>query len=208
MRMFLDSVNQRLLVFINILLMMTVGPYAVLAPQKLAAQGAEQQPARLAPATLDNVVARVALYPDPLLAQVMAAATFTEQIPAATQWANQHATLKGDALAQAMDSANLGFDPSVQALLAFPSVLDLMNKDLGWTQQLGDATLVQRGDVMDSIQRMRKKAYDSGNLKSTPQITIVQSAPQVIEIQPPSPTVIYVPVYNPVVVYVPPPPPW
>jgi len=137
----------------------------------------------------------------------MAAATFVEQISAADQWAIQHKNLKGDALTQAMEGANLGFDPSVQALLAFPSVLDLMNKDLAWTQALGDATLVQRGDVMDAVQRMRRKAYDTGNLKSSKQITVVQSSPQVIVIDPPSPTVIYVPVYNPQVVYVYPPPP-
>jgi hypothetical protein len=82
-----------------------------------------------------------------------------------------------------------------------------MNKDIAWTQKLGDATLVQRGDVMDAVQRMRKKAYDAGNLKSSQQITVVQSAPQVIEIQPPSPTVIYVPAYSPQVVYAPAPPP-
>jgi hypothetical protein len=93
---------------------------------------------------LDLLVGRVALYPDPLLAQVMAAATFSEQIPAAAQWSAQHKYLKGDALVQAMEGANLGFDPSVQSLLAFPSVLDLMNRDLGWTQQFGDASLVHR----------------------------------------------------------------
>ena len=89
-----------------------------------------------------------------------------------------------------MEAANLGFDPSIQALVAFPSLLDLMNNDLARTQALGDATLVQRGDVMDAVQRMRKKAYDAGNLRSSQQIVVVQSSPQVIEIQPPSPTVI------------------
>jgi hypothetical protein len=210
MRIFLDTVNRRLLIATNILAILTVGPCAVLSPPPLAAQQqAEAQPAKLDPAALDDVVARVALYPDPLLAQVMAAATFAEQISAAAQWAAQHKNLKGDALTQAMDAANLAFDPSVQALLAFPSVLDLMNKDLNWTQQLGDATLVQRGDVLDAVQRMRKKAYDAGNLKSSQQITVVQESPQVIVLQPPSPTVVYVPTYNPQVVYVaaPPPPP-
>lgn len=207
MRIFLDRVNQGLLVATNVLAMLAAGPGATLFPQRLAAQQAEQQPAKLTPAELDNTVARVALYPDPLLAQVMAAATFSEQIPAATQWAAQHKNLKGDALTQAMDAAQLGFDPSVQSLLAFPSVLDIMNKDIAWTRQLGDATLVQRGDVMDAVQRMRKKAYDAGNLKTSQQITVVQSSPQVIEIQPPSPTVIYVPTYSPQVVYAPAPPP-
>ncbi len=209
MSIFSDPVNRRLVVATNLLAILTFGPCAVLAPRPLAAQAAETQPAKLAPAALDDIVARVALYPDPLLAQVLAAATFAEQIPAATQWAAQHKALKGDALAQAMDAAQLGFDPSVQALIAFPAVLDLMNKDLAWTQRLGDATLVQRGEVMDAVQRMRKKAYDAGNLKTSQQIVVVQSAPQVIEIQPPSPTVIYVPTYSPQVVYVaaPPPPP-
>jgi hypothetical protein len=207
MRIFLYTEIRRLLGTVNILAILAGGPCAVLIPQHLAAQAAQTQPAKLSPAALDDVVARIALYPDPLLAQVMAAASFVEQISAATQWADQHSNLKGDALAQAMEAANLGFDPSVQALLAFPSVLDLMNNDLAWTQTLGDATLVQRGDVMDAVQRMRKQAYDAGNLKSSTQITVVQSSPQVIEIQPPSPTVIYVPVYNPQVVYVPPPPP-
>jgi hypothetical protein len=205
MHIFLKTVTRRLLVVLNLLTLLAVGPGELLP---LAAQ-TEAAPAKLTPAALDDVVSRVALYPDPLLAQVMAAATFAEQIPDATKWAAEHKTLKGDALAAAMDSAALGFDPSVQALIAFPSVLDLMNKDLDWTQKLGDATLVQRGEVMDAVQRMRKKASDAGNLKTTPQVTIVQSAPQVIEIQPASPTVIYVPVYSPQVVYVaaPPPPP-
>jgi hypothetical protein len=207
MRIFLYTEIRRLLGTVNILAMLAAGPCAALIPQQLSAQGAQVQPAKLSPTALDDVVARVALYPDPLLAQVMAAASFVEQISAATQWADQHSNLKGDALAQAMEAANLGFDPSIQALLAFPSVLDLMNNDLAWTQTLGDATLVQRGEVMDAVQRMRKQAYDAGNLKSSTQITVVQSSPQIIEIQPPSPTVIYVPVYNPQVVYVPPPPP-
>jgi hypothetical protein len=207
MRIFLETTNRRLLAATNILAILTVGPCAVLIPQPLRAQEAEQQPAKLDPAALDETVARVALYPDPLLAQVLAASTFSEQIPAASQWAAQNKNLKGDALTQAMDAAQLGFDPSVQALVAFPSVLDLMNKDLAWTRKLGDATLVQRGDVMDAVQRMRKKAHDAGNLKSSQQITVVQSSPQVIEIQPPSPTVIYVPTYNPQVVYAPAPPP-
>jgi hypothetical protein len=206
MRIFLDTLNRRLLIATNILAILTVGPCAILNPRPLAAQETEAQPAKLDPAALDNVVARIALYPDPLLAQVMAAATFAEQLSAANQWAAQHKNLKGDALAQAMDSASLAFDPSVQALVAFPSVLDLMNKDMAWTQQLGDAVLVQRGDVMDAVQRMRKKAYDAGNLKSSQQVTVVQESPQVIVIQPPSPTVIYVPTYNPQVVYVAPPP--
>ena len=101
MRIFLDTVNRRLLAVTNILAILAIGPCAILAPRQLAAQEAEAQPAKLDPATLDNVVARIALYPDPLLAQVMAAASFAEQLSAATQWAVQHKNLKGDALSQA-----------------------------------------------------------------------------------------------------------
>ena len=115
--------------------------------------------------------------------------------------------MKGDDLVQAMEKGQLAFDPSVQALIPFPSVLQMMNQDLNWTAQLGTAVLAQRGDVMDAVQRMRKKAQDAGNLKTTEQIKVVQSSPQVIEIQPPSPQVIYVPTYNPQVVYAPAPPP-
>jgi hypothetical protein len=106
-----------------------------------------------------------------------------------------------------MEGGQLPFDPSVQALIPFPSVLQLMNQDLNWTAQLGTAVLAQRGDVMDAVQRMRKKAYDAGNLKTSEQIKVVQSSPQVIEIQPPSPQVIYVPTYSPQVVYAPAPAP-
>ncbi len=214
MRFFLDTFIRRSLVAINILTILGVGPAALPLLQPLAAQegsqqGSEPPPPKVDAATLDTMVARVALYPDPLLAQVLAAATFAEQVPDGYKWASDHKSLKGDALAKAMDDAKLGFDPSVQSLLAFPSVLEMMNKDLPWTQKLGDAVLVQRGDVMDAVQRMRKKAKDAGNLKTSEQIKVVQSSPTVIEIQPPSPTVIYVPTYSPQVVYVaaPPPPP-
>lgn len=209
MRFFLNASIRQYLVILNILAILMMSPGGPLLPQTASpqAQQAEPQPAKLPPATLDNTVARIALYPDPLLAQIMAASTFAEQIPAATQWAVQHKGMTGDALANAMDAAKLPFDPSIQALIAFPSILEMMNKDQAWTEQLGDATLVQRGDVMDAVQRMRKRAYDAGNLKTSPQATVVQSAPQVIEIQPASPTVIYVPTYNPQTVYVPAPPP-
>src|SRR5262249_9561183 len=134
------------------------------------AQDQGAPPPKLAAGDFDQLVARVALYPDPLLAQVLAAASVSEQIPGANQWAQQHANLKGDDLVKAMQNGQLAFDPSVQALIPFPSVLQMMNQDLGWTAQLGDAVLAQRGDVMDAVQRMRKKAYDAGNLQSNQQM--------------------------------------
>jgi Protein of unknown function (DUF3300) len=165
-------------------------------------------PPKLDANTLDTIVARIALYPDPLLAQVLAAASFSDQIPDAYKWVQAHSSLKGDALVQAMESAQLPYDPSVQALIPFPTVMKQLNDDPTWAATLGGAVLTQRGDVMDAVQRMRKKAHDVGNLKTTQQTkVIVESSPQVIEIQPANPQVVYVPVYNPTVVYAPAPPP-
>lgn len=193
--------------FIAVLNLATIMATTSLIWLPAKAQDAASSPPKLDAAQLDQLVARIALYPDPLLAQVLAAASFSEQIPDAYTWAEQHKDVKGDALVQAMESGQLAFDPSVQALIPFVSVLQMMNQDLTWTGQLGTAVLAQRGDVMDAVQRMRKKAYDAGNLKTTEQIKIVQSSPQVIEIQPPSPQIIYVPTYSPQVVYAPAPAP-
>jgi hypothetical protein len=128
------------------------------ATNLLQAQTGDAPPPKLGANELDTVVARIALYPDPLLAQVMAASSFSDQIPEAYQWSTQHKNLKGDDLTNAMEKANLVWDPSVQALLPFPSVLQQMNQDPAWTAKLGGAVLAQRGDVMDAVQRMRKKA--------------------------------------------------
>lgn len=105
------------------------------------------------------MVSRIALYPDPLLAQVMTAATYPDQIPQAAGWANAHRYLTGDTLARAIMDDQLPWDPSVMALLPFPSVLDMMARDPGWTQQLGGAVLAQRPDVMDAVQRMRSARW-------------------------------------------------
>ena len=195
----------RPLAVLNVFTLLVTSGVILVRPTRVLAQ--EAQPPSLSAAELDDVVARVALYPDSLLAQVLAASSFTEQIPDAYKWANSHKNLKGDALVDAMEKGQLAFDPSVQALIPFPTVLEMMNQDIAWSQKLGDAVLVQRGDVMDAVQRMRKKAQDAGNLKSTEQIKVVQSSPQVIEIQTPSPQVVYVPTYNPQVVYAPARPP-
>ena len=152
---------------------------------------------------LDQLVSRIALYPDPLLAQVLTASTFYDQIPEAAAWANQHAGLRGDQLANAIREDNLQWDPSVIALLPFPSVLNMMAQDAGWTQQLGNAVLAQRADVMDAVQRMRQRSYQYGYLRPSPYDNVVNSGGS-IEILPVNPAYIYVPAYDPFVVYGPP----
>ena len=131
--------------------------FAVLAAVPLLAQG----PPTFPPQRLDSLVSRVALYPDPLLAQVLAAATFPNDIPDAARWADQHHYLTGEALARDIQEDQLPWDPSVQALLPFPSVLGMMASDLDWTRDLGDAFLSQNADVMDAVQRMRRQGASS-----------------------------------------------
>jgi len=150
------------------------------------------------PEQLQQLVAPIALYPDSLVAQVLAASTFPDQVVEADRWVQAHPDLKGDALAQAVDQQS--WDPSVKALAAFPSVLGNMDKNLSWTSSLGDAYYNQQQDVMDAVQFMRQKAQQAGNLKSTPQQT-VQNEGSTIEIQPASPDVVYVPAYDPWLVY-------
>ena len=161
-----------------------------------------QAPPSYSPEQLDRLVSRIALYPDPLLAQVLAAATFSDQIPDAAKWADEHHYLTGDELAKAISEDHLSWDPSVQALLPFPSVLEMMASDMKWTRDLGDAFLAQHQDVMDAIQRMRQKAKDFGYLRSNDRI-VVNGGPY-IEILPVDPAFICVPAYDPLVVFFPP----
>ena len=156
------------------------------------------------PEQLDKLVARIALYPDSLLAQVLAAATYSDQIPDAARWADQHHYLTGQALADAIQADHLPWDPSVQALLPFPSVLEMMANDMSWTTDLGNAFLSQQQDVMDAVQRERKKARDYGYLRSNAQI-IVSGGPY-ITIVPVHPAFIPVPYYDPAIVFFPPAP--
>jgi Protein of unknown function (DUF3300) len=159
-----------------------------------------QPPVPLAPQQLDQLVARISLYPDPLLAQTLTAATFFDQIPDAAGWADQHANITGDALGQAMQADNLSFDPSVLALLPFPSVLDMMAQDPNWTAQLGNAVLTQRQDVMDAIQRMRHEAKNYGYLNTDSYDDVVDDGGY-LAIQPLNPSLYYVPYYDPGVIF-------
>ena len=159
------------------------------------------QPPLLAPQQLDNMVASIALYPDPLLAQVLTASTFYNQLPQAAGWANQHSYLPPAQLAGAIQQDNLPWDPSVLALLPFASVLNQLANNMGWTQALGNAVLAQRADVMDAVQRMRQEAYNYGYLRSNNYIRVTPVGPGQIEIVPVTPDFYYVPYYNPVVVF-------
>jgi hypothetical protein len=181
------------------------GQYPPTQGQYPPAQGqyGQQPPPLVSPQQLDQMVASIALYPDGLLAQILTASTFPDQIPAAASWANQHAFLKGEALAQAIRQDNLPWDVSVMALLPFPQVLNMMGQYMSWTQQLGNAVLAQRSDVMDAVQRLRQQANQYGYLRD-PQFTQYErvqiAGPGDIEIAPLSGDY-YVPYYNPVVVF-------
>jgi hypothetical protein len=150
------------------------------------------------PEQLQQLVAPIALYPDSLVAQILAASTFPEQVVEADRWVQEHQDLKGDALGQAVDQQP--WDPSVKALTAFPSVLGNMDKNLSWTSSLGDAYYNQQQDVMDAIQVMRQRAQGAGNLKTTPQ-QVVTAQGSTISVQPANPDVVYVPAYDPWMAY-------
>jgi len=179
----------------------TIVSLALAIPSPAAPAQAEPS---FTPEELDKIVSRIALYPDPLLAQILTASTFPDQIPEAAEWADEHHYLTGAELAEAIQADHLWWDPSVQALLPFPSVLDTMASDMDWTNDLGNAVLADRSAVMDAIQRMRRKAKEYGYLRSNEYIT-VREGPY-IEIEPVNPDFIVVPAYDPWVVFAPPPP--
>jgi uncharacterized protein DUF3300 len=201
---------------LSLALLLTTWPQDLLASQdaQAPAQGAQatvqggqadqaaQAPAytQQTPEQLQQLVAPIALYPDSLVAQILAASTFPEQVVEADRWVQAHPDLKDDALGQAVDQQP--WDPSVKALAGFPSVLGNMDKNLSWTSSLGDAYYNQQQDVMNAVQVMRRRARAAGNLKSTPQQTVDTSGQDDdIAIQPANPSVVYVPAYNPWLVY-------
>jgi Protein of unknown function (DUF3300) len=172
----------------------------LLIPAAFAQAPADQAPPpTFSPDQLDKLVSRIALYPDPLLAQVLTASTFPDQIPDAARWADEHHYLTGEELSKAINDDQLPWDPSVLALLPFPSVVETMASDMNWTNDLGNAVLAQRPDVMDAVQRMRQKARDFGYLRSNGQI-VVSGGPY-IAIEPVDPGFIVVPTYDPFIVF-------
>jgi hypothetical protein len=159
----------------------------------------QNQAPLLPPEQLDSLAAPVALYPDPLLSQILVAATYPLELVQASQWLQQNRGLSGPALTQA--AAQQNWDPSVQALVVFPDLIQRLTQDITWTTNLGNAFLAQQGDVMDAVQRLRERAEQAGKLASTPQ---QNGGRRVIEIVPASPEVIYVPQYDPAYIWGPP----
>ena len=167
-----------------------------------------QQPATaptqplLKPAELDQLLAPIALHPDPLLSEVLIASTYPLEIVQADRWAKSNRALKGDALTAALGKQS--WDDSVKSLVQVPDVLSMMSEQLDWTQKLGDAVLAQQADVMDAVQRLRARARANGKLESTKEQTVTvktEDQKQYVVIAPTSPSEIYVPYYEPAVVY-------
>jgi hypothetical protein len=160
------------------------------------------QPPKIPPDQLDSLVAPIALYPDPLLAQVLAASTYPLELVQLQQWLEKHSKLKDKELADAV--AKQSWDPSIQAMAALPEVVKRLADDIQWTTDLGNAFLAQQSEVMEAVQRMRKKAQDKGTLKSSEQQKVetkVIENKSVIVVEQADPQVVYVPTYNPTVVY-------
>ncbi|HEU4770819.1 MAG TPA: DUF3300 domain-containing protein [Candidatus Udaeobacter sp.] len=174
---------------------------ALLVPAYSPTYAQQDQP--LAADQLDSLVAPVALYPDPLLAQTLAASTYPLEVIQLQQWMANNSYLRDQALADAVEKQP--WDPSVQALATFPDVVKLLSDNIAWMTDLGNAFLAQQGDVMDAVQRMRARAQSNGNLNTTPQQTVqmqtVEGGEQAIVIEPADPGMVYVPAYDPTVVY-------
>jgi hypothetical protein len=148
---------------------------------------------------LEQLVAPIALYPDALLMQILMGSTYPLEIVEADRWIREQPDLTGDALDEAL--LDKDWDPSIKSLTTLPKVLNQMSENLDWTQDLGDAFLAQESELLDTVQIMRGKAYEAGNLEATEQQSVVQQEDKIIVIESSSPEVIYVPTYSPVVVY-------
>jgi uncharacterized membrane protein YgcG len=182
-----------------ILVLVLAGIGTPVLAQTPAVPPPNQTPAQtFQPQQLDDLVAPIALYPDPLLGQVLVACTYPVELVEAQQWLQANRNLHGQQLTDAARQQN--WDASVQALVAMPDVLAKLTQDIRWTTDLGNAFLAQQADVMGAVQRMRARAQANGKLQSTPQETVTtenQGGQSAIVIQPADPQVIYVPTYDP-----------
>jgi len=188
----LENVTRPVQIAFLFLLLLVPGPMLAQAP--LPAPPGQA----LTPNQLNDLVAPIALYPDPLLSQILVAATYPLEVVQAYQWLQMNPPLTGPALTQAAQQQN--WDASIQALVVFPDVLKRLNDDVTWTTSLGNAFLSQQQDVMDAVQRMRMTAQQGGKLQTSPQetvATVTNNGQPYIEIEPADPDVIYVPVYDP-----------
>jgi hypothetical protein len=177
--------------FIFSLLLVLMGAFAQNVPP------AEGNPA-FSQQELDQMLAPIALYPDPLLSQILIAATYPLEVVEAARWSSANPNLTGDAAVQAVVSQN--WDPSIKSLFAFPQVLQTLDQNIQWAERLGDAFLAQQSQVMDTVQKLRQKAQEAGNLSSNSQIQVTQSDDS-IEVAEAYPGVVYVPYYDPALVY-------
>ncbi len=170
----------------------------VLALAMAASVAFAQERAPFRQEELDQMLAPVALYPDPLLSQILIASTYPLEVVQASRWSRANPGLRGqDAVSAA---GEMDWDPSVKALAAFPQVLAMMDENIGWTERLGEAFLAQQAEVMDAVQGLRRRAEAAGNLRSTEQMRVARQG-EVIYLEPPAPEIVYVPYYDPVVVY-------
>jgi len=177
------------------------------SPPSAQAPSSQDQETKISGEQLDSLVAPIALYPDPLLAQVLAASTYPLELVQLQQWLEKHKDLKDQALADAVQKE--GWDPSIESMAALPDVVKELVDNIKWTTDLGNAFLAQQSDVMAAVQRMRKKAEDKGTLKSNEQVKVetkTVESQQVIVIEQSNPQVVYVPSGDPAVVYGAPPP--
>ena len=173
------------------LLLVLMGAFAQIVPP------AEDNPT-FSQQELDQILAPIALYPDSLISQILMAATYPLEVVEAARWSSANPALKGDAAVQAVDSRD--WDPSIKSLVAFPQVLQTLDQKIEWTERLGDAFLAQQSQVMDTVQKLRQKAQEAGNLSSNSQIQVTQSDDS-IEVAAANSDVVYVPYYDPAVVY-------
>src|SRR5260221_610963 len=194
----MNRLKQSLSFLLSFCLVLTTAPEALAYQADQTSAQVPVQTAKQAPAQLQQLVAPIALYPDSLVAQILAAATYPDQVVEADRWLQQHTDLKGEQLGQEVDKQP--WDPSVKALVEFPSVLANMDKNLSWTSSLGDAYVNQQQEVMNAVQVMRDRADKAGNLKSTSQEKVSKQG-QTIVIEPSDPEVVYVPEYDPWLVY-------
>jgi hypothetical protein len=180
------------------LVLLIAVPPPVLAQEPGATPVAKAPSRTFSQAELDQLLAPIALYPDSLLAHIFIAATYPLEVVMAERWARDNRNLPADQFSAAL--GRQPWDASVKALVPFPDVLEMKSRKMDWTQRVGDAFLAQQADVMDTVQKLRKRAHDAGNLKSTEQQKVIVER-EIIRVEPANPSIVYVPAYDPWWVY-------